>query len=449
MADIITRAGKGSNLTPTEVDSNFKNLNAAVLAIQGVYGTGTVTSVSTSYAAVNSVLSFIVTDPNTTPLITVAVTGGAGYVKSTGSALSVSATIPFSDTTGTVPIDRGGTNLTSLGANSTLLGSDGTNLVYRTLSSTDSSIVFNWLTSGVLKMVVDPTVININSFIGPLSIEKGGTNAITRQAALNNLTNASAATTGYGLVRDISGNAVWAALSSGTGTVTSVAVSSSGVSSVLSFSIGDIPTINPTLVIGVTGTAGYLKSTGSALSSVPVQTAINELTNVSTATENDFLFKNSSGNAAWSSSLYVKAGTATGVAYLGSSKELKTNTANFYYDDTVNYNILYVGQQVETRQRFVSATGSVNAYDFFIGINSASAGTLTLPDSATLPVGKRFIFKDITGNMTSRTWTIDGNGTTIDGGATTTMNSNHQCIEIILIQNGAKSWSIKSHYKTA
>jgi len=447
MADIITRAGKGSNLTPTEVDSNFKNLNAAVLAIQGVYGTGTVTSVSTLYSATSSVLTFAVTDPNTTPLITVAVTGGAGYVKSTGSALSVSATIPFTDTTGTVPINRGGTNLTSLGANFTLLGSNGSSLVYRTLSSTDSSIVFDWATSGVLKMVVDPSVININNLSGTLGIAKGGTGQTTASAAINALLPSQTGYSGRVLSTNGSGVLSWIA-AGGTGTVTSVAVSSSGVSSILSFSIGDIPTINPTLVIGVTGTAGYLKSTGSALSSVPVQTAINELTNVSTATENDFLFKNSSGNAAWSSSLYVKAGTATGVAYLGSSKELKTNTANFYYDDTVNYNILYVGQQVETRQRFVSATGSVNAYDFFIGINSASAGTLTLPDSATLPVGKRFIFKDITGNMTSRTWTIDGNGTTIDGGATTTMNSNHQCIEIILIQNGAKSWSIKSHYKT-
>jgi hypothetical protein len=301
-------------------------------------------------------------------------------------------------------------------------------------------------------MVVDPSVININNLSGTLGIANGGTGAITRQAALNNLTDASGATTGFGLVRDISGNAVWAALSSGTGTVTSVAVSSSGVSSVLSFSIGGTATINPTLNVSVTGSAGYLKSTGSALTSVIPQTAINELTGVSSASENDFFFKNSFGNAQWTSLLYIKdiggIDGSKGVAYLGSDRELKVDVAKFYYDDTVNYNILYVGQQVETRQRFVSATESVNAYDFFIGINSASAGTLTLPDSATLPVGKRFIFKDITGNMTSRTWTIDGNGTTIDGSATTTMNSNHQCIEIILIQNGAKSWSIKSHYKT-
>lgn len=450
MADIITRAGKGSNLTPTEVDSNFKNLNAAVLAIQGVYGTGTVTSVAVTSSLGPVIDIYVSGDPTINPNILFQVSGGSGYVKSsgTGGALSVSAAIPFTDTTGTVPINRGGTNLTSLGANFTLLGSNGSSLVYRTLSSTDSSIVFDWATSGVLKMVVDPSVININNLSGTLGIAKGGTGQTTASAAINALLPSQTGYSGRVLSTDGLGGLSWIA-AGGTGTVTSVAVSSSGVSSVLSFSIGDVPTINPTLVIGVTGTAGYLKSTGSALSSVPVQTAINELTNVSTATENDFLFKNSSGNAAWSSSLYVKAGTATGVAYLGSSKELKTNTANFYYDDTVNYNILYVGQQVETRQRFVSATGSVNAYDFFIGINSASTGTLTLPDSATLPVGKRFIFKDITGNMTSRNWTIDGNGTTIDGGATTNMNSNHQCIEIILMQNGAKSWSIKSHYKTA
>lgn len=450
MADIITRAGKGSNLTPTEVDSNFKNLNAAILAIQGVYGTGTVSSVSTVYSAVNSVLTFAVTNPNTTPVITVAVTGSVGYVKSSGSALSTSATIPFTDTTGTVPINRGGTNLTSLGSNQTLLGSNGSSLIYRTLSSTDSSILFDWSTSGVLKMVVDPSVININSLSSYAGIAKGGTGATTRQAALNNLANASGGTTGYALVLNGSGDVVWGALSGGSGTVTSVGVSTTGVSSVLSFSIGGTATINPTLNVSVTGTAGYLKSDGSTLTSVANQTAINELTSVSSASIKDFLYKDSFGNASWSSTLYVNSGTNKGVAYLGSSKELITDATRFYYNNTANYYELYAGEHVETKQRFVSATGAVNEYDLYLGIDSTSSGTLTLPASSSLPAGKRYVFKDITGNMQTRSWIINGNGTTIDNSHTYTMNSNYQSIELILMDNaGAKFWSIKSHYKSA
>lgn len=366
--------------------------------------------------------------------------------------MSVSATIPFTDTTGTVPINRGGTNLTSLGANFTLLGSNGSSLVYRTLSSTDSSIVFDWATSGVLKMVVDPSVININNLSGTLGIAKGGTGQTTASAAINALLPSQTGYSGRVLSTDGSGVLSWIA-AGGTGTVTAVAVSTTGVSSVLSFSIGGTATINPTLNVSVTGTAGYLKSTGSALTSVIPQTAINELTGVSSASEKDFFFKNSFGNAQWTSLLYIKdiggIDGSKGVAYLGSDRELKVDVAKFYYNETTNYHELYAGEHIETKQRFISTTGIyLNAYDLYIGIDSTSSGTVYLPASSTLPVGKRFIFKDITGNMTTRNWTINGNGTTIDGGSTTTMDKNYQCIEIILMQNGGgKFWSIKSHYK--
>jgi hypothetical protein len=52
--------------------------------------------------------------------------------------------------------------------------------------------------------------------------------------------------------------------------------------------------------------------------------------------------------------------------------------------------------------------------------------------------------------MTTRTWNINGNSTTIDGAASTAMDKNYQCIEIVLMQNGGgKFWSLKSYYKSA
>jgi hypothetical protein len=453
MADIITRKGKGANLTPLEVDSNFINLNNAILAIQGVYGSGTVSSVSTSYTAVNSVLTFAVTNSSTTPLITVAVTGSSGYVKSSGSALSVSATIPFTDTTGTVPPNRGGTGLTSIGSNQTLLGSDGSALVYRTLSSTDASIVFNWATSGVLKMVVDPSVIDINSLYNSLNIAKGGTGANTRQAALNNLANASGGTTGYGLVLNGSGNVVWGPLSTATGTVTSVSVSTTGVSSVLSFSIGGSATVNPTLNVSVTGSAGYLKSTGSAISSVAVQTAINELTNVSSASVYSMMYKDSSGNVSWTSNPYVSSATATGVMYAGSSKEIKTDTTHFKYNEDSRYSLLTVGEIIESKYKVVSSDATLDDFDSTVYLITSSTGSINLPSigSGSIPYGKKITIKDVTGGLSEgNIWVIDGSGTTIDGSGEFTLNSPYQCLILECVDNGygSKVWSVISNYKT-
>lgn len=51
----------------------------------------------------------------------------------------------------------------------------------------------------------------------PVTIANGGTNAITRQAAIDNLTDSASATTGHVLTKNGSGNAVWAASGSSLG----------------------------------------------------------------------------------------------------------------------------------------------------------------------------------------------------------------------------------------
>lgn len=415
MADIITRAGKGSNLTPTEVDSNFKNLNAAVLAIQGVYGTGTVTSVSTSYAAVNSVLSFIVTNPNTTPLITVAVTGSAGYLKSTGSALSVSATIPFSDTTGTVPVNRGGTNLNTPGVNETLLGSDGTNLVYRTLSSTDSSIAFNWLTSGVLKMVVDPTVISINNLSGTLDIAKGGTGQTTLSGIISVLLPSQTSNAGKVLSTDGAGVLSWIA-AGGSGTVTSVTGSGPIVSSG-----GTTPVIS--MAVANTSTNGYLSSTdwntfnnkgSGTVTSVAALTIGTTGTNITST---------------------VATGTTTPVITLNIPTASATNRGAL---SSADWNIF--NNKIGGDFNIVAGGSITFAYNIWY-----TSDDVILPSIASTDVGKILFVKNTNDAATSKVNAFTG--ATIDGAASITLSHAAGGLNggIIIQARTTSLWSILSH----
>ena len=416
MADIITRAGKGSNLTPTEVDSNFKNLNAAVLAIQGVYGTGTVTSVSTLYSATSSVLTFAVTDPNTTPLITVAVTGGAGYVKSTGSALSVSATIPFSDTTGTVPINRGGTNLTSPGANSTLLGSNGSSLVYRILVSTDSSIDFDWTEVGELRMVVDPTVISINNLSGTLGITKGGTGQTTASAAINALL-PSQTVSDAGKVLSTNGAGVlsWRA-AGGTGTVTSVTGSGPVVSSG-----GTTPVIS--MAVANTSTNGYLSSTdwntfnnkgSGTVTSVAALTIGTTGTNITST---------------------VATGTTTPVITLNIPTASATNRGALSSADWNIFNNKIGGD-------FNIVAGGSITFSYNIWYTSDD---VILPSIASTDIGKILFIKNTNNAATSKVNPFTG--ATIDGSASITLSHTAGGLNggIVIQARTTSLWSILSH----
>lgn len=72
-------------------------------------------------------------------------TGGIERISSTGALLNVSANVSIL-TSGVLGIARGGTGLASLGLSNQLLSvnSGGTGLEYRTLSSSDNSLIFNF-----------------------------------------------------------------------------------------------------------------------------------------------------------------------------------------------------------------------------------------------------------------------------------------------------------------
>jgi len=416
MADIITRAGKGSNLTPTEVDSNFKNLNAAILAVQGVYGTGTVTEVSVD----NQINLFNISvggDPNINPIIVFAVNSdfGTGYVKSNASDLSVSATIPFSDTTGTVPVNRGGTNLTSLGANFTLLGSNGSSLVYRTLSSTDSSIAFDWATSGILKMVVDPTVININNLSGTLGIAKGGTGQTTASAAINALLPSQTSNAGKVLSTDGAGVLSWIA-AGGSGTVTSVTGSGPIVSSG-----GTTPVIS--MAVANTSTNGYLSSTdwntfnnkgSGTVTSVAALTIGTTGTNITST---------------------VATSTTTPVITLNIPTASATNRGAL---SSADWNIF--NNKIGGDFNIVAGGSITFAYNIWY-----TSDDVILPSIASTDVGKILFVKNTNDAATSKVNAFTG--ATIDGAASITLSHAAGGLNggIIIQARTTSLWSILSH----
>lgn len=444
MADIILRSAKGSNLTPGEVDSNFKNLNDSLMALQLSGSTGTVTSV-----AVNNLLGGVfnidITGVSTiNPTIRFRVTGSSGYVKSNGTALSTSATIPFSDITGTVPVAQGGTGLTAVGSANTFLSSNGSALVYRTVTSPDSSINLSFGSSS-LDISVNQSVLDISTMNGVLPVTMGGTgfSASSRQGLINYLTNVSSATLGQVLQRDSGGNVSWVTPSAGAGTVTSVSLTTTGISAVLNATLTN-PTTTPAISIAVTGSAGYVKSSGSALSvsatvaasdlsgAVAIanggtgqttrQAAINSLTDVAGASTNNVLIKNGSGDAAWGS-------------------------------------LLAVSDLSITSQRSVAINTIIQPTDYLIRVDTHQTGSLYLPEVSTLSAGKTIVVKDISGYAASYNWNIypfspPNTAVTLENSYSTpiSLNTNNQCIEFMLVvevigMTTTKKWIVKSMYK--
>jgi hypothetical protein len=244
VATIITRAGKGSPLTNTEVDANFNNLNNAKLELAGgtmtgaiafaagqtfPLGSGDVTTALgfTPYNATNpssyittagarSALSFTAgsgaynstTGAITIPTNTNQLTNGAGYTTNTGTVTSVGGTGTVNgltltggvtssgnltlggtlsgvslatQVTGTLPIASGGTGATTLaGANIPVVNVANTFTGTQTFSGTASALAI------VLNDAAEVTTVSATAATGTIAYD------ITAQSVLYYTTNASA-----------------------------------------------------------------------------------------------------------------------------------------------------------------------------------------------------------------------------------------------------------------
>jgi len=140
------------------------------------------------------------------------------------------------------------------------------------------------------------------------------------------------------------------------------------------------------------------------------------LTDAAGGSTNNVLVRNGSGNAAWSSSLFVS-----------------------------NLSI--------TSQRFVNGNTTLIASDYFVGVDARYGYhtiTLPLPNTTDVIGGKTFVIKDMFGVMGSgsNNCLISGGPVPLEAGYSFIMNQNYQCIEIMLTDDsGQKKWIIKSNSK--
>jgi hypothetical protein len=171
MSTIVTRAGKGSPLTNTEVDSNFTNLNTDKLEINAALGTPVsvtltnATGLPTAGLVDNAVtdaklrdsagLSVIGRGANSTgnPADIVAGTNKQ-VLRRDGSSLGFGAVDLSSNqaVTGTLPVNQGGTGITSFGSGvATFLGTPS--------SANLAAAVTNETGSGALVFATSPTLV--------------------------------------------------------------------------------------------------------------------------------------------------------------------------------------------------------------------------------------------------------------------------------------------------
>lgn len=419
---LIYRSSKGSNLTPSEVDGNFRYLKNQIDALIASSGSGTVTSVSASYST-SSVLKLEVTGTATiNPTVVLSVIGSPGYVKSSGSALSVSASIPFSDTTGTVPINRGGTGLTSAGSDGKVLWSNSGALAYATIAA--GSAVFtisrNYSTN-TMTFDVDQSAMNLNSIgSAALSIAKGGTGQVTASAAINALVPSQAGNAGKVLTTD--GSVVsWSTSSGGIGSLNSL----TGATQTFSAGTGNGLTITSS---GTQHT--FQMAAASAVSAGVITTGAQTIPGVKT----------------FAAMPIFTTATASAVAYFGGSSDLSSDSA-------FNYSGGAMTSPMTRQTKTLVVTADTNMAETYASVllNHSAAIALRIPDPADCP-GQDIVVKDISGSAATHHVNITCvNGTVgIDGdtGGVTLLNNNGSFTFRSVSSDGGSTytWVIISKY---
>lgn len=250
--ELYKRLSQTSELSDYQIDYNWTSIETVVNSILSGATSGTVTSIS---ASIFSGLSVTVINPTTTPNIAITTTL-SGFLKGNGSGFIAQASIILStDVSGIMPIANGGTNASSLTANTAIVF-NGTRLASSSTTLTELGYVH-----GVTSSIQTQLDAKEPGFTF-LPYSKGGLNGsfASRISALNNFTDVSSATAGYVLTKDGSGNATFVAPT--IGAVTSVNTSTGAVVLTVSNAVGALQwaTTNLNIPTADAGTTGLLSA---------------------------------------------------------------------------------------------------------------------------------------------------------------------------------------------
>lgn len=152
----------------------------------------------------------------------------SGYIKGNGSnAMTAVASIPLTDTTGTLPITRGGTDATTqaAAARNILPPQSAANGLFLTSDGTNAS----WGTPAL----------SASGLVGTVSIEKGGTNATTQAAAARNILPSQSGKENNYLTSNGT-DAVWSALSVAASNISGTITATKGGTGHGTYATGDL-----------------------------------------------------------------------------------------------------------------------------------------------------------------------------------------------------------------
>jgi hypothetical protein len=176
MQELNLRLGQAAALTYAQTDENFKRLKTAIdaleLSVAGA-GLGTVTSVGLTLPNIFTVTNSPVTTTGSLTATLASQSANRIFASPSGSAGTPTFRSLLAEDLPTVPINKGGLNLTTVATNNQVLASNGTGYEGRTISVSGGLTLTN--SAGSIALGLDPALINITSFAGVLTVAKGGT----------------------------------------------------------------------------------------------------------------------------------------------------------------------------------------------------------------------------------------------------------------------------------
>jgi hypothetical protein len=428
----LSRANTGTPLTTADYNSDNLIVETAVNSLLGTSSSGgTVTNFTEVDTDVAELFSASVSNPTTTPEITFSRISKAAnlvYASPDGASGKPTMRALVSTDLPVVPFTKGGTGLSAINANR----------IIRT-NNAGSAIIEGAITAGSSKISINPTNPNFELDVVPANIEidtlaattplsfaKGGTNAATRQLAINALTDTNVTVNiGKALIVDGSNNATWTTFAAGVSSVNAL----TGAVSLI------------TALIPESGNLYYTDVRVAANSAVVANTA-----KVTNATH--------TGDVLGSGALTIAANAVTyaKMQVVSAAKKILgriTAGAGSVEEITISGNLAMTSTDLIVRTskiKTITANYSVPITEGTILVNGTSL-TITLPDTSTVANGDEFIIKNIAGATTNSLVVFNAGIEEIDGSATYTgLNLAYNCVTVKY--GGSNRWYIMSKITT-
>jgi hypothetical protein len=418
MAIQLSRANSGKPLTTADYNSDNLIVETAVNSLLGSSSSGgTVTNITRVDTDTNSELfSATIVLPSSTPEITFSrISKAANLVyasPASGSAAKPTFRALVSGDLPVVPVDKGGTGLSTIQANKVLRGKgDGSAVEYAGIVPSVSARISVTPTTSNYELDIVPANIEIDSLAATtkLSIAKGGTGQGTAQAAINVLANVSISDAGKALIVNGSGNLVPTTFTAGVSSVNSltgaVSLSTTAIPEGSNLYFTDTRVTNNPAVLLNTAKVTNATHTGD----VTGNTALTIADNVVTYAKMQAI----SATKRLLGRITAGSGNTEEIAISGnlqmSSTDLIVKTSKV--------------TTVTTSYTILNTDGTI--------LVNASSRTITLPNVSTVSIGDEFIIKNIAGATSNTVRVFDTGNDLIDGETNyTELNHHYNCVTI-------------------